>query len=321
MSYHHKSLFFLSAASPLSLSHIERFSSSMPSPIPQASSLPRISKPKSSFPSNRSTSSSFHLSPPIKFQAKQRKNDTSCDLTKESLSEHNRLQQAADFKKIKKASPYYKGLTDSQLYLKSLRYGGGISPSRESHTTRASKTSTLSTIFFKFQDFGLCFKGKSELIDNETDIPVALPPPPPPPPGMPSPVAVSSRVSVSLEQNEIGNFTISKENIPSRKEAGAVERKPLRERYLMVPPAGDCSAIVQEMQKESSTVEKFTWAKKYRPKRLKDFICNRDMAELLLNLVTCANDVIKFLHVERNKECACGVHVFVMHSILSDGFC
>ncbi|XP_058085454.1 replication factor C subunit 3-like isoform X2 [Magnolia sinica] len=245
----------------------------MSSRIPHPSSLPDISKTKRSFPCNSSTyssSSSYYLW----FLPKFRKSSKNLELTEESLSEHN-LRQA---KKISTTSPYYKGLTDSQLYINRIRKGA-LSPSRESHATRATATSSISTALVKLGT--VCFKGRGSP-NAAQDADDALPPRPLPLHMSSPPKVVDSRVSRAMVQTEIVNSMVLEE-IEAKGKVRPVDWKPLRKRVSIVPPKGS-GGHVQGLQKEL-TVEKFTWANKYRPMTLKKFICNRDKAELLQNMV------------------------------------
>lgn len=79
-----------------------------------------------------------------------------------------------------------------------------------------------------------------------------------------------SGTAVMMMEDESGigweswNSRVSKETV-GRKSSDKV--RPLRERAAI------------------STDKEFVWADRYRPKALKDFICNRDKAKLLQNLV------------------------------------
>ncbi|KAL6008358.1 hypothetical protein ACLOJK_033867 [Asimina triloba] len=281
-----------SEESPLVSTLILRLASSpMPSPIARSSSVPDFRAGKPSFRSNRSTCSSQSYThgrrKPSVLLSKHRRSSKSCDLTEESLSEHNRRQAAAG-KKNTECSPYYKGLLDSQRYIDRMR-SVRTSPGRESIITQSSNLTSISTIIYKIQGWGsACFRGKGRKNASAAAADAAdyAPPPAQPPPlqpvlRVPSPSRdVEPGNSLSSVQSEIPDSLVLKE-FERRNEVRLVEQKPLRERVRTAPPKG---GSVQQTQKEP-TEEKFGWAKKYRPKFLKDFICNRDKVQVLQDLV------------------------------------
>ncbi|KAK1262416.1 hypothetical protein QJS04_geneDACA008814 [Acorus gramineus] len=179
-------------------------------------------------------------------------------LTEERLDEHNRRSST-------EVSPYYKGL---------LPWLPKLSPDGESHGgTYASSTGrSFATVFVKIQELGTsCFRRKVDAGSrpdavvsthrrsitppprlpawpvegkplSESDKSLPAPPSPPPPPPMPPPI---SPPPPPAEMDEI----------------------------VEVRTDGQGEAVVKERE--------FVWADIYRPKALKDFICNRDKAEQL----------------------------------------
>lgn len=109
-----------------------------------------------------------------------------------------------------------------------------------------------------------------------------------------------SGISVVVMEDELGmgwesgNSRVSEEE---NKLKSSEEVKPLRERIVMNP-------LVEN--KEDDEKEVFVWADKYRPRALKDFICNRNKAQLLQNLVfdyrtTFKMGIHKFTYMHTSK--------------------
>lgn len=220
------------------------------------------------------------------------------DLTEESLDEHNR-----------RTSPYYRGLLSRPP-------PGAGSPGRESRVTSVSTKSSLSTIIIRIQELGsTCFRGK----------PAIKPVPPKPADGglgppvaqliiNPARMSVSRRMSVSVVKDVVEIGSIRGRLIPGGactvgddKKGGpsAVAGKSLRERVVTFPMASEeargreprqdhpvqtppkaATMIPTAMAAKVVMERQFVWADRYRPKALKDFICNKDRAAYLHKLVS-----------------------------------
>ncbi|KAF5732807.1 hypothetical protein HS088_TW17G00340 [Tripterygium wilfordii] len=204
-------------------------------------------------------------------------------LTEESLEAHN-IRQAiirADVNgngvdgKNSKCSPYYKGLTDFSLIINREKLS---SPERDSHGTSVTNSSSLWTLVGKVQEWGTCFSTKSNTKTKN-----------------------SSQTSGSTKPSAIK--VVNKEFKVAPKKT---EWKPLRESESapqVLPPLAqntspsDRAEIVAigdekkdtDIEKVVSTGREFVWADKYRPKTLKDFICNRDKAFHLQGLARGAD--------------------------------
>lgn len=174
----------------------------------------------------------------------------------EKLEDFNKTIAIADDinKKTSGHSPYYKGLTDSSLALNRQRTAG--SPGRESHApTVASSTSFSTSFIIRMQEMSSCFG--------------------------------SSRKNKKNEENEERDVKIYAGSTPTIE-----EEKPLRERASS--PVTN-RTVDLELEKDaydnnirashSHNIERFTWANRYRPAALQDFICNRDKALELQALV------------------------------------
>lgn len=273
---------------------------------------------------------------------KEKKLRRSFDLTEagaEDLSRRNAAAAAEDGRddpRYAGSSPYYRGLTDSRLYLTRLR-SASLSPDQRSVDSAIS----ISTVLSKIHDLGFsCFKTDGEqnlAADSSTAVHSVVDVS-----GMngvgsvvemregieDSSYGASPRVLGELESPESvitsdsGDSMVRKpmrervETIPSLTNANADaarNEKPMRESVEIVPSSTDgngnansnAKADVAKREKPvrecvtmipSSTnsnaggeaamkVKEFVWASKYRPQALKDFICNRDKAELLQSQV------------------------------------
>ncbi|KAK8594320.1 hypothetical protein V6N13_126128 [Hibiscus sabdariffa] len=217
------------------------------------------------------------------------------DLTVESLGAHNEFHEILSQKvhvnnflsgmndeRNNKCSPYYKGLTDSTLSINREKNMSGAdnSPGRESlATTAANSLSSRSSLFGKVQELGSsCFTCRTA-VDHDKDSSV------------PAADVVKSVKATSFSSPTRNKTTIRLE----RKEADdppdvqlIVEEKPLRER-VWEPSAAPVTAPTVPQAAEAAVVskghQKYIWADKYRPKALKDFICNKSEAARLQALV------------------------------------
>lgn len=229
------------------------------------------------------------------------------DLTEESLDAHNR--------RLNPTSPYYRGLLSRSP-------PGAGSPGRESRVTSVSTKSSLSTIIIRIQELGsTCFRGKPAIkpvppkpADGGLGPPVAQ---------LiinPGRMSVSRRMSVSVVKDVVEIGSIRGRLIPGGacavgddKKGGpsAVAGKSLRERVVTFPmgceeargrepqqdhpaqtppkaatmiPSG--AAAVAAATAKVVIERQFVWADRYRPKALQDFICNKDRAAYLHELVS-----------------------------------
>ncbi|XP_040951549.1 replication factor C subunit 3 [Gossypium hirsutum] len=216
------------------------------------------------------------------------------DLTEESLHEHNKLHGIYSHKfrlnnfigdeevdeKYNKCSPYYKGLTDSTLRInREKNVSGADSPGRESQTTTVFSTSSssLSILFGKVQELGSSCFTCTRTGDYYKD-PDVLKPVKATNPSLPVPCS---------------NTTSMKDIKPEIKEAEdnpldvqlVFKEKPLRERVREPSAAPPTVTKTVVEKKEAEVNQKFILADKYRPKALKDFICNRSEALRVQDLV------------------------------------
>ncbi|KAF5202369.1 Replication factor c subunit [Thalictrum thalictroides] len=188
--------------------------------------------------------------------------DKNAELTEESLEEFNKRNAA-------------KKTTINPVYITRQKLAGTTSPGRES---QGSTVSSISTVIEKIQKWSTsCFKG------GKNDAKVL------------SPVTTKKPSAVVLNDSFSSvNTTAVKEAMDLRKEKSSSgannDEKPLRERVTVKPVQSllDNRVIrVEEKAKHSTDKNKdreFVWANKYRPKDLKDFICNKNKAEELIGL-------------------------------------
>lgn len=239
------------------------------------------------------------------------------DLTEESLEAHNRRHAPIIHDKLNdinvknaKCSPYYKGLTDASLVINRERHVS--SPGRESQATTVatSTSSSLSSLIMKMQEWSSCFNFKSK--ENHYHAFNNLP------------TTCSASATTEKKQAHAASSTASsstgtavvtfdKEMHSDKEEVDVLsslnKEKPLRERVsesesetetetetetessTTLPPNKSHFVNKDDENKGTNTQEmiknegKFTWANKYQPKTLKDFICNRDKAMRLQDLV------------------------------------
>ncbi|XP_068635999.1 replication factor C subunit 3-like [Aristolochia californica] len=220
------------------------------------------------------------------------------NLTEVSLDEHNR-KQAAEIRRQWGTSPYYKGLTDSALYLNRVK-NGGLSPCRESRFS-ARTSSSISTVFTKINEWGAsCFKGKpgsiaSAVANSNSDSAAASDARTDPPPIATTVTATArmparnSRVSVSAIQDVIEIGSMRGKFVRPVERSSPVEEKPLRESVVMFPIMNSERDERKRSVEETATKEReFVWADRHRPNALNDFICNRDRATYLRDIVAQA---------------------------------
>ncbi|KAJ8650497.1 hypothetical protein MRB53_003520 [Persea americana] len=264
-------------------------------PIP-LSSVPNLSTLSSTSPSTLRKKNTKTLKP----------SNNRSHLTEAALKEFNRRHE----EKYAGSSPYYKGL---------LFFTNTSERDSHSHATAAT-ASSITTVMIKIQELGTaCFKGNRDHHHHDPDAPELNAPVNPSGSdqiGMKLGSGVcsvtdflSNSKEVGLNEIDIGLEEERKEEEEEVEEEGGKESgisavvmedelemgwesgnsrvseemklnsleevRPLRERVVISP-------LVEDKEDEK---EEFVWADKYRPRALKDFICNRDKAQLLQNLV------------------------------------
>ncbi|KAE8735174.1 ATPase family associated with various cellular activities, putative isoform 2 [Hibiscus syriacus] len=176
-----------------------------------------------------------------------------------------------------KCSPYYKGLTDSTLSINREKNmsGADSSPGRESQaTTAANSSSSFSSLFGKVQEYGSsCFTCRTSG-DHYKE--------PSTPADVLKPVKVTSFSSSTSNKT---TTRIEKKEVDDPPDVQlVVEEKPLRERVwepattpvkAPVILSADGTVVEQKDADVCKVHQKYVLADKYRPKTLKDFICNR----------------------------------------------
>ncbi|OMO89328.1 hypothetical protein CCACVL1_07914, partial [Corchorus capsularis] len=206
-------------------------------------------------------------------------NSKHSDLTEESLVAHNKLHGVLSHKahisnyiigtgSDRNSSPYYRGLIDLTLSISKERNMSMSDspalpppppPPPESHVSTISYApSSISSFLNKVQEYGSsCFTCTIKPAGNNNKDP------------SPKTKPVASNSSTSFAKGD------------EKKEAP--EGKPLRERVLEPPKP----TIILPKKEANIQMEyqKFILADKYRPKALKDFICNRSEAARLQALV------------------------------------
>ncbi|CAN1306413.1 Replication factor C subunit 3, partial [Linum perenne] len=193
---------------------------------------------------------------------------TTSKLTAARLAAHNRREQ-------KYSSPYYKGLTDSSLIISRERGQDDVvvdaDVEEDDLEIVVTSASQLPSFVSRMKEWRrrLSFSSKLDgIIDSNNDtfssaLTTAVTPP--------AAAAVADAKEVDVE----------------------TEEKPLRER---ITEDGEDDRLVQSTTAlTAADVEKvgveleFQWANKYRPKALKDFMCNRDKAVQLQSIIKEVN--------------------------------
>ncbi|PPS11265.1 hypothetical protein GOBAR_AA09391 [Gossypium barbadense] len=260
--------------------------------MPSPATIPRRSSSDPDLTVTTSKSKTLIVTPPSSRSSASVSRES--DLTEESLHEHNKLHGIYSHKfrlnnfigdeevdeKYNKCSPYYKGLTDSTLRInREKNVSGADSPGRESQTTTVFSTSSssLSILFGKVQELGSSCFTCTRTGDYYKD-PDVLKPVKATNPSLPVPCS---------------NTTSMKDIKPEIKEAEdnpldvqlVFKEKPLRERVREPSAAPPTVTKTVVEKKEAEVNQKFILADKYRPKALKDFICNRSEALRVQDLV------------------------------------
>ncbi|XP_074325353.1 replication factor C subunit 3-like isoform X2 [Apium graveolens] len=271
----------------------------MPSPpIPRSISAPDVFV--SSHSSNRSTTSgkgTSWLKKTSSLLTYTKKEES--ELTEESLDALNKRNEALEDKKSSHSSPYYKGLTDFTLDINKEKLPSAI----ENHDAVSYTSSTRSSFIVTMQQLGtfcLFFRSKDE---KECS---------------------SSSTSLSSKQQDIDLDKGKKEDKSSLAESKSNlilnTGKPMRERVSVInhePPALQISpprcksktgtsllpestltktvaSNVEELSRSVEGTNMFTWADKYRPHNLTEFICNREKAMELMTMAK-SQDISHFI--------------------------
>ncbi|KAF3447594.1 hypothetical protein FNV43_RR12781 [Rhamnella rubrinervis] len=210
-----------------------------------------------------------------------------------------------------KYSPYYKGLTPSSLVIPR-----PVTPARESHaTTSVTWTSFSSSFVVKFMQElsrSSCFHFKPKRSSDDhhhhnndnNKKPAASKSETTSSAGLDSSFPSSSSKNLSLETKEKRKKMSNIEDILVTKEKPLRESllEPTSEALVLVPttppPMLTSPQVVNADQEEDikhkfdqankdmvGGVWEFTWAKKYQPLVLEDFICNKDKATQLLAMI------------------------------------
>ncbi|KAK1401401.1 ATPase family associated with various cellular activities [Heracleum sosnowskyi] len=259
----------------------------MPSPpIPRSISAPDVFA--SNHSSNRSTNSAKGTSWLKKTSSLLTYTKKESELTEESLEALNKRNEALEDKKSSHSSPYYKGLTDFTLDIKKEKLPSAVSPAIDNHDGVSYTSSTRSSFIVTLQQLGtfcLFFRSKDE---KECS---------------------SSSTSLSSKQQDIDLDKGKKEDKSSLVETKSNlvlnTDKPLKERvrfkYMtatsVLPETILSKTVASNVEELSRTVEGtylFTWADKYRPHNLTEFICNREKA-MELNTMAKSKDISHFI--------------------------
>lgn len=168
------------------------------------------------------------------------------DLTEENVEAHNRRN--ANYSN-------YKG---------SLAW----TPERRSHATSVATSSSFSTFIAKMRRLGSCLKRDNSKLATYTKMKAGRSP-------------LKEMIEKRKEMSENNSFLVKekplRERVPAAAAAAAAPAPPPT---LTLP-----STDHQVMNEKDSNEREFMWADKYQPKALEDFICNRDKAMELRDLV------------------------------------
>ncbi|KAL5724860.1 hypothetical protein ACHQM5_008070 [Ranunculus cassubicifolius] len=189
-------------------------------------------------------------------------------LTQASLEEFNRRNDVNE----------NQGLTDSTLYI--AQHKLKRSPGSGSQRTDLTRSS-ISTVIERIHEWGVsCFRRKSDKVNNTEFSSKAMN------------GSFSSINTIRIKEA----FELKRKELkPARVvvvESSTRDEKPLRERVSTAPVlvvAEQKARVIKEKAKDVTKIaERFVWADNYRPKALKDFICNRNKAEELITAVEAA---------------------------------
>lgn len=242
----------------------------------------------------------------------------SSDLTEESLEAHNLniIKHAiANIDKTNKNSPYYRGLlTNYSSFQIPIGY---LSPERQSHATTSALTwRSISTSFIvKVKELSSCFKSNQESNYNHDQLSYKrkLQPKNMTRGSSSTVISIASLIAeTNLEKKEAINLSLNDTEKPLR-ESFAEPMTPNLDVISSVPEIeptidddvvdsettpivpitmlSNINEVVVDQEKlpksnfEEEENREFSWASKYQPKALGEFICNRSKALQLQHLV------------------------------------
>lgn len=206
-------------------------------------------------------------------------------LTQERLEELDMKNEIREDKRYSTSSPYYKGLTDFSLAINRDKIPPlPLSPERESQVASSTSSSSRSSFVVKMQEWSAaCFINRRSHLEHSV-------------PTSSSAAKTRARTTeITKESTHLGkedvNWAVMEDDGTEISNKG----KPLRERVsdssarppLSPPKTLPAKKVVLNAKEISETENerKNFWADKYRPDALKDFICNRNKAIELQNLV------------------------------------
>lgn len=254
-----------------------------------------------------------------KFVTQKTNNST---LTAESLEEFNR---GNDDRISSYISPYYKGLTDFSLIINREKLSSGASPGRESRATSYVTSSSRSSFVVKVQEWGSsCFTSK----DNETPLDNRFPASSSRHTETVAVTKIRTTRTTNESEPEKKRLTVSFTKTDEETVTLPATEKPLREKdsespYILPPtppeslpyplpqirptaaqefispPTPTLQVVYPSPQPpvkappppETPNANKnYVWSDRYRPFWLQDFICNREKAVMLRNIVRSWRD-------------------------------
>ncbi|XP_026409885.1 uncharacterized protein LOC113304980 [Papaver somniferum] len=238
-----------------------------------------------------------------------RKPNTSTALTEENLEELKRRQKGEKKYANSSSSPYYKGLTDSTLIITrqrgSLAVSVDRSPTKNSNVSGRSSSSSSSSIFVRIQVWSSsCFRNNKNDTNGEPFYSVYNQTMTTNPSSAPSTTNTTRKQLsgvISSNNNDPG-LVMKDESTPpllmeeNKRRLLTMKEKSLKERASFWSSEATDIALddngnavggetISLKKKTKKNEKKYVWADMYGPTALKDFICNRDKAENLHNLV------------------------------------
>ncbi|KAJ8755834.1 hypothetical protein K2173_024379 [Erythroxylum novogranatense] len=275
-----------------------------------------------------------HLPPPYSssqklgsFKRHRRCNSASSSLTEDSYDrrqddalipqpDHQNNVKVIDYCANNRKSPYYNGLIDPTLLFRHPSSSSISSPGRRSSGYASTNSSTsLVSIILKLRELSSClsFSFKRRSIDktkvDKDDYGLSAPdinhsPPvqhsrclssPPPPPSSSSAPSANSCVSKKMDDNYYKDFSFVNFQKPLRETAQS-QPKPSPITQAFAATTNQDYAQEKGTTTTTPTEKEIVWANKYRPKRLTDFICNRDKAiqlQALMKDVDCSHFIFE----------------------------
>lgn len=189
------------------------------------------------------------------------------------IEEFNEEYANIEDKRYSTSSPYYRGLTNFAFFINRDRHQSVSIPTQEIQSTGSvtSSSSSRSSYIVKFQNWSsscFVFNKKLEAIEGSGSN------------------SKSSRSATATVVNVVkeGKSLREKSSSPSRKSSPESPPETLPATATATATAKKVMLNAKE-KKESESERKFVWADKYRPDALKDFICNKNKAIELQDLV------------------------------------